>query len=106
MERRIGVVTGGSLTDGLDVRLHDGVSVEELRAGQMVAIDGEKWKFYGMITDLQLRSTEPEMHQDPPDPEERLSREVLKGTVTFCALKVRLMLSSLLNGDECSPVQT
>ena len=40
-EARIGVVLAGSLADGVQVRLDQGTSVEEIKVGTLVAIDGQ-----------------------------------------------------------------
>ncbi len=77
----------------MDVRIRDDLSIEELRAGQMVTIEGDRMKFFGIVTDLKLRSTEPELSQEPPMPGESLSQQVMRGTIAYCTLQVRPMLS-------------
>ena len=59
MENRsqIGYVVGGGLKANLNVRLT--VPSEEVREGNFVVIRSGNWHFYGLVTDLQLGSTDP-----------------------------------------------
>ena len=59
MENRaqIGYVVGGGLKANLNVRLT--VPSEEVREGNFVVIRSGYWHFYGLVTDLQLGSTDP-----------------------------------------------
>ena len=54
---RLGLIVSGSLTGGLDVRLDSHRSVEEMAVGRYVTIQGERARFFGIITDVQLKST-------------------------------------------------
>ncbi|MBI2298674.1 MAG: ATPase, partial [Armatimonadetes bacterium] len=67
MSERLGLITRGSLLEGLELKLDPGVSVEELRAGQYVVIRGDRHVFYTMITDVCLESASPEIPVRPPD---------------------------------------
>lgn len=59
--RRVGYVVGGSLRSGLQIRLE--VQPQEIQEGGFVVVETEteqnSWLFYGLITDLQLGSTDP-----------------------------------------------
>lgn len=44
--QRLGVVTGGSLQDGLTVRLDAGTSVEDMRVGKFVVVQGQRFTFF------------------------------------------------------------
>ena len=48
----IGYVTGGGLEANLQVRLT--VPPQEVQEGAFVVIDSNNWRFYGLVTDLQL----------------------------------------------------
>lgn len=104
--KRIGVVTDGSLVEGLNVRLDSGVSVEDVRVGQFVVIQGEKNAFFSMVTDISLEATNRTMLARPPDGDSFL-REVLAGTATYgvAQLKPMLMLPHDLN-EGLRPVKT
>jgi uncharacterized protein len=94
--RRIGVIVRGSLTEGLEMRLDEGESVEDIRAGKFVVIEGEKAAFFCMITDVRLDATNPAILVDPPaslDAEaDALMRQVLHGTSTYGTVMLKPML--------------
>ncbi len=54
----LGVVTEGSFTAGLTVRLN-AVSAEELQVGSFVVLEGDRNRYFSLVNDLQLRSTDP-----------------------------------------------
>ena len=84
---RLGLVVGGSLTGGLEVRL-DEVAVEEVKVGRLVAIDGARLCFFCTITDVTLRSTDPRLAAAPPSDDEPLLRAALTGTAAYATVKV------------------
>ncbi len=94
--RRIGVIVRGSLTEGLEMRLDAGESVEDIRAGKFVVIEGEKSAFFCMITDVRLDATNPAILVDPPagqdDEADALMRQVLSGTSTYGTVMLKPML--------------
>ena len=52
-EQPLGLVVGGSLSYGVEVRLDTGgrTSVEDLKAGSFVTIRGTKHRFFGVVTE-------------------------------------------------------
>ena len=88
----IGVIVRGSLSEGLEMRLEEGKSVEDLRVGKFVVVQGERNRFFAMLSDVQLSATHPGVLLNPPAREDRLSRAVLAGTSTFGTVKLRPML--------------
>jgi len=44
--RRVGVIVSGSLVGGLEMKLDEWYSVEDIRAGKFVVIEGEKSRFF------------------------------------------------------------
>ena len=50
----LGLVVDGSLTDGVEVRLNRETSVEDLKAGTFVTIQGNRGKFFGVLTGISL----------------------------------------------------
>lgn len=88
----LGVVVRGSLSEGLEMRLAEGNSVEELRVGKFVVIHGERNRFFGMLSDVQLAVTHPGILLNPPARTDALSRAVLNGTSAFGTVKLRPML--------------
>ena len=110
MTDRLGIVTSASLDRGIDVRLDTPVSVEDMVVGRYVTIEGQKRRFFGMITDVSLGVTDPRLTITPPDVANPFIAEVLTGTSTFGTIHVSPMLTisgdveSLLEGPQ--PVKT
>ncbi|MCL4459616.1 MAG: ATP-binding protein [Chloroflexi bacterium] len=90
---RLGIVVAGSLSEGLEARLDADCSVEDMAVGRYVVIDGEKRKFFGMITDVMLEASSPQIAMSPPDVSDPFIADVLAGTSTFGALKIAPMLT-------------
>ncbi len=89
----LGIVVSGSLTKGIEVRLDSSASIEEMAVGRYVTIQGEKRRFFGMITDISLGVTDERITLSPPDVSDRFTAEVLAGTSTFGTLHVLPMLT-------------
>jgi DNA helicase HerA-like ATPase len=90
---RLGVITSGSLIEGLTVRLEGRESVEDMRVGKFVVIQGEKHQFFSMITDVALEATNQKVLIDPPNGDSFI-HAVLAGTSTYGSVQLspRLML--------------
>ncbi len=106
---RLGIVVSGSLTKGVDVRLDNSASIEEMAVGRYVTIQGEKRHFFGMITDISLGVTDERITLSPPDVSDRFTAEVLAGTSAFGTLHVLPMLTigggaDIIDGPQ--PVKT
>ncbi|MDE2811196.1 MAG: hypothetical protein OXN90_22485, partial [Gemmatimonadota bacterium] len=48
--RQIGVITKGSLVEGLEMKLDPEQNVEDMKAGKFVVIEGDKNDFFSMVT--------------------------------------------------------
>lgn len=88
----LGVITRGSLEKGIEMKLHPGVSVEELKAGTFVVIRGENHDFFSMITDVTLDASNDDILLHPPDASEKLLLQVLQQTSIFTTVKLKPML--------------
>jgi DNA helicase HerA-like ATPase len=110
--QRVGVIVSGSLVGGLEMKLDEWYSVEDIRAGKFVVIEGEKSRFFCMVTDVRLDTTNPQVLADPPDEEEDLMRQVLHGTTTYGTVCLRPLLMTPKDeapearGDEPHLVKT
>ncbi len=104
---QLGVVVAGSISEGLDVRLAGHVSIEDLRVGQFVVVQGEQHQFFSMIGDLRLEAANPEVLANPPADGDDFLRRVLAGTTTYgtCAISPMLMLSHDVT-EGLRPVRT
>lgn len=111
MEKRraqhLGIITQGSLSTGLEMRLDPATSVEDLRVGRFVVIDGSHNRFFSMLTDVSLQTANPRILQQPPGQDDFLL-SVLKGISTFGLVKVQpmLMLDKTSNARDLNPVKT
>lgn len=91
MAEPLGLITRGSLSAGLGLRLEPGVSVEDMRVGRFVVIEGRENRFFCLVTDMELGSTNPRVLLDPPVGN-RLAGEVLEGIATFGQVAITPML--------------
>ena len=62
-EKPIGYIVGGGLKESLRARLL--VPSQEVQEGAFVVIPSGDWQFYGLVTDLQLGSTDPRFADEP-----------------------------------------
>ena len=97
---RLGIVVGGSLTEGIDVKLDSATPIEEMAVGRYVVIEGQKSRFFGMISDVTLGATNPQLSITPPDVSDPFIAEVIAGTGTYGVIHVGLRLT--LSGDATS----
>ncbi len=96
----LGSVVGGSLSDGLEVRLDPEVSVEDLRVGQFVVIQGIKARFFSLLTDVELGTSDDRINLNPPAFNDFFLQEVLAGNSTFVLLEVAPMLMLINPGED------
>ena len=101
--QRLGIVISGSSTKGVEVKLDSSASVEDMVVGRYVTIEGQKRRFFGMITDVSLGVTDPKLTLAPPDVSDPFMAEVLAGTVTYGTLHVSPYLT--IGGDVASLLQ-
>ncbi len=90
--QQIGVITKGSLVEGLEMKLDSEQNVEDMKAGKFVVIEGDKNDFFSMVTDMRLDANNQEVLLHPPSQEDALLRQVLAGTSTYNIVSLRPML--------------
>ena len=88
----IGVITKGSLVEGLEMKLDSAQNVEDMKAGKFVVIEGDKNDFFSMVTDMRLDANNQEVLVHPPGREDDILRKVLAGTSTYNIVSLRPML--------------
>ena len=101
--QRLGIVVSGSLNKGVEVRLDSSTSVEDMAVGRYVTIEGQKQRFFSMITDVSLGVIDQKLTLAPPDVSDSFTAEVLAGTSTYGMLHVLPMLT--IGGDVTSLVE-
>lgn len=83
----LGYVVGGGLRENLRARLT--ISSQNIQEGAFVTIDNENWRYFGLVTDIQLGATDPRFADEqseqrlPP----HLSR-LLHGQTLFTNLEI------------------
>ncbi|MEP1076095.1 ATP-binding protein [Leptolyngbya sp. PL-A3] len=92
LENAIGSVIQGSLSQGLEVRLHPDVSVEDMRVGKFLVVQGRRSRFFCMLTDVTLGTASPRILANPPDPNNTFLQEVLAGSSTYGTINLSPML--------------
>jgi hypothetical protein len=85
-------VIQGSLSQGLEVRLHADVSVEDMRVGKFLVVQGRRSRFFCMLTDVVLGTSSSRILANPPDPSNTFLQEVLAGTGTYGTVNLTPML--------------
>jgi len=101
--QRLGIVISGSSSKGVEVKLDSSASVEDMVVGRYVTIEGQKRRFFGMITDVSLGVTDQKLTLAPPDVSDPFMAEVLAGTATYGTLHVSPYLT--IGGDVASLLQ-
>ena len=99
----LGIVVSGSVDKGVEVRLDSSASVEDMVVGRYVTIEGRQRRFFGMITDISLGVTDPQLTINPPDVTDPFLSEVLNGTATYGTIHVLPMLT--IGGDVASLIE-
>ncbi len=95
---RLGMVVSGSLTEGVQVKLDPDSSVEAVKVGTFVTLQGERMRFFGVVTDVSLGSTDATLSASPPDVSDPYVAQVISGTAAYGALTVEPMLT--IAGDD------
>ncbi len=97
---RLGAVTAGAFNLGLTVRLDPGTSTEGLRIGSFVVVEGDRHRYFCLISDMSLQVADPRLAADPPRETSEFIRNVLIGTTTYATLQVRPQLMLDMSKDD------
>ncbi|MFQ4140380.1 helicase HerA domain-containing protein [Nodosilinea sp. PGN35] len=92
MSQPLGSVIQGSLSQGLEVRLHPDISVEDMRVGKFLVVQGRRSQFFCMLTDVTLGTGSQRILAHPPEPSNLFLQEVLAGTGTYGTIELTPML--------------
>jgi uncharacterized protein len=108
----LGSVIEGSLTGGLEVRLHPDVSVEDMRVGKFLVVQGLRSRFFCMLTDVALGTSNQRIIANPPKWDDTFLRDILAGSGTYGTINLAPMLmftpesheaKSSINGKSVNP---
>ncbi len=109
-KKSLGIVISGSLKEGLEVKLDANTPVEDMKVGRYVVVEGNKLRFFGLITDIGLGALDQRLPANPPDMNDPFVAEVISGTSTYGTLHVAPMITlaksptGLVDGPQ--PVKT
>ncbi|KXK12591.1 MAG: hypothetical protein UZ14_CFX002002291 [Chloroflexi bacterium OLB14] len=99
---QIGYLIGGGLKENFIVRLT--ISSQEIQEGAFVVIESGNWNYYGIVTDIQLGSTDERFADErldlrfPPD-----LASALQGQALYANIEVLPNLMLEVGPDESSP---
>lgn len=96
----LGSVIQGSLTGGLEVRLHPDISVEDMRVGKFLVVHGVRSRFFCMLTDVALGTANDRIIANPPGWEDTFLRDVLAGSGTYGTVDLTPMLMFTPESEE------
>lgn len=103
----LGVVVGGTFNKGLQVRLSETTSSEQLQIGDFCVVQGDSKTYFGMIQDLALQTTDAGLMSVPPTLSPFMA-EILRGTATYATAEVQplLMVDPTQEDGGVQPVRT
>ena len=78
MKTCIGYVVGGSLSDGLAIRINNTIELSQISNGKFIVVADAHHQFFCLITDLKLETSNPDIMLLPPTPHEKLLLKTIK----------------------------
>ena len=92
IEKPLGTVIQGSLSQGLEIRLNADISVEDMRVGKFLVVQGVRSRFFCLLTDVCLGTASPRIIANPPHPNDTLLQQILAGSGTYGTISLSPML--------------
>jgi DNA helicase HerA-like ATPase len=105
MKTILGQIISGSLSEGFMMRFSPQTDIETIKTGKFVCIQGKTNRFFSIITDLTLQTTQPEILLYPPSDDEPLLKDLLTNTSTYATAQLKPMLM-LDKANQISLVKT
>jgi len=89
------------------MRLDRMTSVEDLRVGRFVVVEGKNTRFFSLLTDVSLATSSPQFLNSPPETNSFFA-DVLSGVSMYGSVKIQpmLMLERTGSSQELRPVKT
>ena len=101
----LGMVVEGSLTGGVEIRLDPPTSVEDIKVGTFITVQGERMNFFGVVTNVTLGSADPRLKYTPPDVQDPFIAQVVAGTTAYGIISVLPTLTMpAVMGDSSGPM--
>ncbi len=104
--KKLGHILAGSLIEGLAMRLDTGATLEEIKTGKFVCIEGTSYKFFSLITDLELQVSNPDILLFPPSESEVLLTNMVRKRDMYAKVMLRPMLMIDQKHRNKMPVKT
>ncbi len=82
----IGYIVGGGLKEGFYIRLT--VPADQVQEGSFVVSDSGRFRYYGLVTDLRLGSTDPRFADEKSDRLQPAIQQALLGKTLFTTLEM------------------
>jgi len=101
----IGKIVGGSLGEGLIVRINDFADLEEIKSGKFVIVCGQKNTLFSLITDIQLEVTDGQIMKLPPPDAHSILHKILQIKDIFALIRLKPMIA-LDEKNNILPVKT
>lgn len=105
MKKVLGSIVGGSLVEGLTMRITANTPLETIKTGKFVSIVGKDYTFFSLITDLSLEVTHQDIILYPPTEQEKLLHSFLQRRNIYATAQLKPMVM-LNKKNEISPVKT
>ncbi len=103
--KKLGHIISGSLVEGLVMRLESDNYLESVKTGKFVSIQGKEYRFFSLITNLELQVTNQDILLFPPEDDESILKKVLSKRDIYAKVELRPMLMLDKNGRHM-PVKT
>ena len=101
----LGMVVDGAVSRGVEIRLDPSMPVEELKVGSFVTVQGQRLRFFGVVTDVKLEVADPRFKYNPPDVRDPFIAEVVGGTSAYGTISVLPTLTMpAVMGDSQGPL--
>ena len=97
----LGYIVGGGLKEGFRIRLT--VPADTVQEGSFVVCESGRYRYYGLVTDLQLGSTDPRFADEQSDRLPPIMRRALYGQTLYTTLAVYPTLMLDLGPDLTAP---
>lgn len=82
----IGYIVGGGLKEGFRIRLT--VPADEVQEGSFLVCDNGRFRYYGLVTDLQLGATDPRFADEKTDRMHPAIQQALLGKTLYTTLEM------------------
>lgn len=103
MKKNLGIITGGSLVEGLTMRVDHEASLALLKTGKFVSIIDDSTTFFCIVTDIALHVSNPDILLYPPREEEKLLFSFLQRKNIYATAQLKPMV--MLFKNQIMPVK-